>query len=446
MAVAPFVPRDYEPGELWTADKVENLESRLGVYAQVITESVQTTVSQVDTNSQKYFSIPTGSDDAPELLSRLAAGESDIALRALDYTWSQQVAIPAGALVRGAGKFATKVTKGFNGDMIMLAQGAALEHMHLDGAGATRTGKGALIGATDGKQLIAHCRIIDFADYCLEFTAVGAGSQSMFLDCEMWQTLGTSAGKFAVKIPATEQLSGTPRKFFGIETEGNKFIYLGGCNTVIVVGGYVGEVEFTADTRGAIFTGVRVGVNEPTMTVDGHGNCFSACKINPLITIAPGADLISIDGSNTIEGGPIVDSSGSAVNALFTPRQTYTPTWTTGGTAPALGNGALSGTWSRDGDMISFAVEFTAGTTTTFGTAEFRFALPVTPVSAFNQIVPVMFYDGSANTYYAGTAIISGGTSYLTLRGQAIAGAITNASPFTWGSTDQLRIQGSYQL
>lgn len=47
MAVEPFVPRDYLPGELWTAEKVEDLESRLGVYAQEAVEAVASDVAVI---------------------------------------------------------------------------------------------------------------------------------------------------------------------------------------------------------------------------------------------------------------------------------------------------------------------------------------------------------------------------------------------------------------
>ena len=54
----------------------------------------------------------------------------------------------------------------------------------------------------------------------------------------------------------------------------------------------------------------------------------------------------------------------------------FTPTWTTSGTAPAIGNGTLSGKYRLIGKTLEIEFTMLAGTTTTFGTGTWAFALP----------------------------------------------------------------------
>ena len=64
----------------------------------------------------------------------------------------------------------------------------------------------------------------------------------------------------------------------------------------------------------------------------------------------------------------------------FTGRQghwaPYTPAWTASGTAPALGNGALSGRYTVVGKTVSVTLIFTLGSTSTQGTGTWAFSLP----------------------------------------------------------------------
>ena len=55
-----------------------------------------------------------------------------------------------------------------------------------------------------------------------------------------------------------------------------------------------------------------------------------------------------------------------------------TPTWLSGGTQPAIGNGFLDGWYLELGVMLWFSLRWLAGTTTTYGTGEYRFGLPFT--------------------------------------------------------------------
>lgn len=52
--------------------------------------------------------------------------------------------------------------------------------------------------------------------------------------------------------------------------------------------------------------------------------------------------------------------------------------WVSSGTQPALGNGTIDGKYLRLGALLYFSLRWVPGSTTTFGTGEYRFVLPFT--------------------------------------------------------------------
>jgi len=61
--------------------------------------------------------------------------------------------------------------------------------------------------------------------------------------------------------------------------------------------------------------------------------------------------------------------------------ESYTPTWGSTGTQPAIGNGTLSGEFSRNGRIVVASAKVTIGSTTTLGTGIYNLSLPI-PASA----------------------------------------------------------------
>ncbi|NJP33678.1 hypothetical protein [Micromonospora thermarum] len=62
---------------------------------------------------------------------------------------------------------------------------------------------------------------------------------------------------------------------------------------------------------------------------------------------------------------------------LNRPWTTYTPSWTSTGTWPTLGNGVLLGKWRYlDEERVHIRIALRPGSTTTFGTGQYQFWLP----------------------------------------------------------------------
>lgn len=77
----------------------------------------------------------------------------------------------------------------------------------------------------------------------------------------------------------------------------------------------------------------------------------------------------------------MVDQIDSLTNPGWT---SYTPAWTSAGTAPAIGNGTITGRYRRaaNSDLIIAEIKMVLGTTSTIGTGVYSWSLPVTAKAA----------------------------------------------------------------
>lgn len=124
---------------------------------------------------------------------------------------------------------------------------------------------------------------------------------------------------------------------------------------------------------------------------------------------------------------------------------TWNPTWTTlSGTAPALGNGTLTGFFYRSGRQIDFQIWLTGGTTTTWGNGGIlQFSLPYAYTANWVGIWPVLIVSAGGLFYEGLAAPVSSQVIALYTNAAPMVG-VTNASPFTFTSTASIRISGRY--
>lgn len=138
----------------------------------------------------------------------------------------------------------------------------------------------------------------------------------------------------------------------------------------------------------------------------------------------------------------LTSSEKTAVTAAAADWTSFTPTWTTSGTAPAIGNGTLIGRYNRVGDTVNFEILLEAGSTTTFGTSAWRFALPA-GTGTQRAVFAALANDTSEGTPFVMAGWASGLDTTLRVAG---AGAFTSSTyPFSWQTGDSLQITGSYE-
>lgn len=145
----------------------------------------------------------------------------------------------------------------------------------------------------------------------------------------------------------------------------------------------------------------------------------------------------------------------------------WTPTWTTstGANTPSFGNAAITASYCQTGDLVSYRMEITFGSSTSFGgggaSDNWRFSAPVTAAatalvigfgeaqdtatggSPSSNRVPLRVRLTTTTTFEIETT--GGATGFAGGYAATSAGLIDAVTPFTWASTDIIRIFGQYQ-
>ena len=92
------------------------------------------------------------------------------------------------------------------------------------------------------------------------------------------------------------------------------------------------------------------------------------------------------------------------------------------------------------------------GSTTTYGTGTWRISLPVDAYASYSASLPTLFYNNSVGggVFYQGTSSteFNGNTSYVSAvwdKGTTYGAAVDFETPFSWGSSKKLIINGSYE-
>lgn len=122
----------------------------------------------------------------------------------------------------------------------------------------------------------------------------------------------------------------------------------------------------------------------------------------------------------------------------------YTPTWASFGTQPAIGNGTLTGRYARVGKRIAFSIDLVIGSTTTFGTNLYTLSIPAT--AAANQVCVAYLEDNSTGFRYVGAAgILVGGAILNPIVFTNGTSGFSSSSPVTLATGDVVRTTGEYE-
>ncbi len=161
---------------------------------------------------------------------------------------------------------------------------------------------------------------------------------------------------------------------------------------------------------------------------------------------------------------PVSPTAGQLVDKTFWDAQIYqqfvdlyagwtpfTPTWKATTTNPAIGNGAMAGAYKMIGKTVFLQITMVMGSTTTFGSGQWQFDLPSTPGTPVRKTTFAAFaIDSSAGLRWPGTCEVLANTNTGISRIVTGAGgtgtAITSAVPFTWTTSDELMISGTYEV
>lgn len=149
-------------------------------------------------------------------------------------------------------------------------------------------------------------------------------------------------------------------------------------------------------------------------------------------------DILTASDLNAAIGTGIVSTGLGAWTS-------YTPTWSSTGTGPAIGNGSIAGAYIKIGRLVIFKILMVAGSTSTYGTGIYTWTMPDTADTAFSNMWTggCVIRDASPATFYFRHLVITGGTTF---QAYSEAGtAVGPTSPMTWTTSDRIQIQGVYE-
>lgn len=164
----------------------------------------------------------------------------------------------------------------------------------------------------------------------------------------------------------------------------------------------------------------------------GHTICTSSTRPSSPVT---GRLIFETDTSKHL----VYDGSAWVDCGKLSAWTTYTPTWTAAGTAPAIGNGTITGRYQKlYGRSYLTQVHFTAGSTTTFGTGQWSFSTP-------GGLTAAAYFYGHGMAYPSSSWAVSVQATGTVFQANAPTSStdprlipITATAPEAWGSADQL--------
>jgi len=280
------------------------------------------------------------------------------------------------------------------------------------GSGAAYTGQG------DGAIAIgADASPINQGDYSI---AIGAGASvnslqpnnSIIIDATGTQLAATGAGLFVAPVREA--------------TSGNVLYYDAATKEITYSAGAYGNVEVDAYLQQLS----TIAFTASPATISGVQN-FVTSTANVTANLTVGGN-ITVTGNVNITGGEWRE---------------YTPVWTSADGNAAIGNGFVEGRYKQIGKVVHVYVAINFGSSTTFGSGEYKVSLPVPGRSVGMAILNLVMHDVGTRLYnsLAHNIYSTYNQSYDAVTLFWDTGVVTHNSPFTWTDGDYFVISGTYE-
>lgn len=140
----------------------------------------------------------------------------------------------------------------------------------------------------------------------------------------------------------------------------------------------------------------------------------------------------------------IYDSDWKIVEHFQGNSISYTPSWTaSAGTAPAIGNGTLTGSYTVRTRRIYVNIQLTGGSTTTWGNGGFwKFSVPLSLATGAADLGCALAQDIGVANYPSLTAFVD--ANNVLVISDATGGLWTFNAPFAWGTSDSAVLSFEY--
>lgn len=141
-------------------------------------------------------------------------------------------------------------------------------------------------------------------------------------------------------------------------------------------------------------------------------------------------------------------SSGAVWEDLMQPGawQTYAPAWTSTGTAPVIGNGSVTGRYSKVGRTCVGGVMLLLGSTSNAGTGFYNLSLPFPSATVATWQWQGTWNANLSGGAYIGVSVVGSNSSQITMYTTALpVGIVGQVSPSTFTTTSQLWVTFCYE-
>lgn len=127
----------------------------------------------------------------------------------------------------------------------------------------------------------------------------------------------------------------------------------------------------------------------------------------------------------------------------FTPAMTFS-----GGGSLTIGNGSISGAYRQVGKTLDVNIDLRVGSTTSFGTGDWRFTLPNSLTSvARRQAAGVAYgYDSSPVGFKVGVALAEPSVAYLSAVHDGATALWASTVPITWANGDLFSLSAHLEV
>lgn len=148
------------------------------------------------------------------------------------------------------------------------------------------------------------------------------------------------------------------------------------------------------------------------------GGSYVYLDLTDYVEFESGAATLEVSWNQRSLGGEFQPASPRTEQYQAGAWATYTPSWTSSGSAPSLGNGTSVGGYRREGTTLHTRGQLNVGSTSTVGTGEIRLSLPsgLTTSSAQYQVLSAFWYDDNTATLNRGIGIAEPSKTYLTFQ------------------------------